>query len=382
MLHALRVLLRKEFLQIRRDPVIVRMLVVMPMIQLIILANAATFEVKRSRLWVDDRDHSASAATLIRGFVASGRFEPVQIPGVRAGQALETSDVDAILVVPADFERELQRTRRSAVQLVLNAVDGAQAGVTQGYASVIVAEAASTIAGTLTPERQPLSISLEQASVPGRPAVTISARYWFNPTLNYHWFTVPGILTQLVTLVGTLMTALNIVREKEVGTLDQLNVTPITRASFIVAKLLPLWVIAMVQLALGLTLARLLFGVPMHGNVAIIFLGAALYLVAGLSLGLWISTIADTQQQALFVTFALVMVYTLMSGLYTPVRAMPVWVQWVAQLNPVLHFISLVRAVTLKGAGVMDVMRELTSLAVLGTAICSMAVLQYRKRAS
>jgi ABC-2 type transport system permease protein len=122
--------------------------------------------------------------------------------------------------------------------------------------------------------------------------------------------------------------------------------------------------------------------VPMHGNVAIIFLGAAIYLVAGLSLGLWISTIADTQQQALFVTFALVMVYTLMSGLYTPVRAMPVWVQWVAQLNPVLHFISLVRAVTLKGAGVMDVMRELTSLAVLGTAICSMAVLQYRKRAS
>jgi ABC-2 type transport system permease protein len=369
------VLLRKEFLQIGRDPVIMRMLFVMPIIQLVVLANAATFEVKRSRLWIADQDHSQSSRGLVDAVLASGRFVAIPETGgrARADQRLQAGDIDLILVVPADFERELVRTRRGSVQLVLNAEDGAQAGVTQGYLSAILTSYASTLGARLASTVAPVA---------PRMTVSLTTRDWFNPTLNYKHFTVPGILVMLVTLVGTLMTALNIVREKEAGTLDQLNVTPISRGAFIAAKLLPLWCIALVELSVGLLISRLLFGVPLHGNLMVIYVGAGMYLAAALGVGLWISSVTETQQQALFITFALLMIYTLMSGLYTPVGGMPVWVQWVAQINPLLHFIALMRAVTLKGAGFADVSRQLVALAVIGSVILSLAVLQYRKRAS
>jgi ABC-2 type transport system permease protein len=187
---------------------------------------------------------------------------------------------------------------------------------------------------------------------------------------------------QLVTIVGTLMTALNIVREKEAGTLDQLNVTPVPRAVFILAKLLPLWSIALVELAAGLAIARFGFGVPMEGSLLLVFGAAALYLVAALGIGLWVSTVAETQQQALFVSFALLMVYILMSGLFTPVSGMPEWAQWVAQVNPLLHFISVMRSVLLKGAGFVDVLPPLAVLAGMGLVMLTIAVRQYRKRAA
>ena len=187
---------------------------------------------------------------------------------------------------------------------------------------------------------------------------------------------------QLITIVGTLMTALNIVREKEAGTLDQLNVTPIRPSVFLAAKLIPLWVIGLIEFTMGLLVAVLVFDVPVVGSLAVVYAGAALFLVAALGVGLWVSTVSDTQQQALFVTFSILMVYVLMSGLFTPVRAMPSWVQTVAQINPMMHFIALVRAVLLKGAGFADVWRQLVALAVIGITILSLSVGVYRKRAS
>jgi ABC-2 type transport system permease protein len=193
---------------------------------------------------------------------------------------------------------------------------------------------------------------------------------------------IPGILVQLVTIVGTVLTALNIVREKEIGTLDQLNVTPVTRGTFIAAKLLPMWAIAMLELSLGLLVARFVFDMPMRGSVALVFLGATVYLIAALGIGLWISTIVETQQQAMFVAFFIMMIYLLMSGLFTPVRSMPVWAQWMAQLNPVMHFIRMVRAVMLKGAGLADVYQTLVILAGFGAVFVGLALRQYAKRAA
>jgi ABC-2 type transport system permease protein len=186
----------------------------------------------------------------------------------------------------------------------------------------------------------------------------------------------------LVTITGTLLTAMNIVREKESGTLDQLNVTPVTRSTFIAAKLIPLWSLALLVLVLGLALAHLVFGVPVRGSVAVVLLAAAVYLVGALGVGLWISTVAETQQQAMFVTYAILLVYMLMSGLFTPVRGMPVWAQWVAQLSPVMHFAELMRAVLLKGAGLADVGRELAVLTGMGVAVLTLSVRRYRKRAA
>ena len=382
MLRSLRVLLTKEFLQIRRDPVILRILLIMPMIQLVLLANAATFEVKTSNLWVVDQDRTPAARALVERFTATRRFtvSGYSIDAREGDDALLDGSANAILVIPAAFERDVVRDHASTLQLVLNAENGSQAGVIQSYAAEIIARYADELAATLLPQRRAIGTGSERAPVRGRPMIEIRTRARYNTALDYKRFMVPGILVQLITLVGTLMTALNIVREKEAGTLDQLNVTPIHPSVFIAAKLLPLLVIGLVEFTLGLLIAALVFHVPMSGSIWVLYVGALLFLLAALGVGLWVSTVSETQQQALFVTFTLIMIYILMSGLFTPVRAMPGWVQVVAQVNPLMHFIAMTRAVLLKGAGVSDVWRQLLALSLLGTGILTVAIGRYRKR--
>jgi ABC-2 type transport system permease protein len=251
---------------------------------------------------------------------------------------------------------------------VFNAEDGATAGVTQSYAAQIVAAYARELGAEIMP--------LAKAA----PKMEIRARGWYNPELDYRDYMVPGILVQLVTIVGTLLTAMNIVREKELGTLDQLSVTPLSQGVFIAAKLIPLWILALFELTLGLLVARFVFHVPMLGSIPLVFGAAALYLVAALAIGLFVSTLAATQQQAMFVTFFIVMIYLLMSGLFTPIRSMPEWAQWMTQVNPVKHFIEIMRAVLLKGAGPGDVLKPLGALAVFGIVVLSLAVRQYGRR--
>ena len=369
-MRTLRFLLRKEFLQIFRDRFMLRLSIVVPIVQLLILSSAATFEVKRASMYVVDRDHSASSRALVDRLQASRRFTVVGAsPSMeKANEAMLQRKAGLILSVPADFERDLVRTHAARVQLVLNAEDGAMAGVTQSYAAQIIAAYARELGAAFAP--------LARTA----PVLEVRARSWYNPDLDYRDYMVPGILVQLVTVVGTLLTAMNIVREKELGTLDQLSVTPLSQGVFIAAKLIPLWLIALFELTLGLLVARFVFHVPMLGSIPLVFGAAAIYLVAALGIGLWVSTLAGTQQQAMFVTFFIVMIYLLMSGLFTPIRSMPAWAQWLAQANPVKHFIEIMRAVLLKGAGVGDVLRPLGALAVFGVVVLTLAVRQYGRR--
>jgi ABC-2 type transport system permease protein len=382
-MRALGFLLRKEFLQIFRDKVIVRMLFVIPLLQMLVLSNAATFEVKRARLFVVDHDGSEMSRGVVRQLVASGRFvHTASSPSVAvADTAMLDRRADIIVVLPAGFERDVTQWGRGNVQLLLNAEDGAAAGVIQSYASQILADYARDLGTELRPTLATSGARPEVVPQRGRPVIEVRRRGWYNPELRYRDFMVPGILVVLVTIIGTLLTAVNIVREKESGTLDQLNVTPVTRGAFIAAKLIPLWSLALVVLGIGLALGHFVFGVPVKGSLLLVFLAAAVYLVGALGIGLWVSTIAETQQQAMFVSYALMLVYLLMSGLFTPVRAMPDWAQWVAQASPVMHYTSLMRAVLLKGAGIADVARELVVLAVMGLAVLTLAVRQYHKRA-
>ena len=383
-MRALRFLLRKEFLQIFRDPALVRMLFMIPVVQLLVLSNAATFEVKRARMYVVDHDASTMSRGVVDRLAASGRFARAASSGsVSLGDdALMRREVELILVIPAGFERDIVRERRAEVQLQLNAEDGAAAAVTQAYAREILARYAVELGAKLTPASAVAGARAERPPVRGQPAVQVRTRGWYNAELDYRHYMVPGILVQLLTIVGTLLTAMNIVREKEAGTLDQLNVTPITKSVFIAAKLIPLWIISMVVLSIGLVVAKVAFGVPMLGSLFLVFGGAALYLVAALGIGLWVSAVTETQQQAMFVNFSILMIYLLMSGLFTPVSSMPEWAQWVARFNPMMHFISLMRAVMLKGAGLVDVARDLAVLATAGAVVLTIAVRQYHKRSA
>ena len=363
-------LLRKEFLQITRDRLMLRQMFLVPVIQLLILSNAATFEVRTAEMYVVDLDQSAASRGLVDRLRASGRFE---VAGASASMRLAEQEMlgrraGLILGVPEGFERDVTRDRLGHVQLVLNAEDGAAAGVTQSYAAQIIRRYAAELGASVRPV------------VRDAPAVEVRARPWYNPELIYRDYMIPGILVQLVTVIGTLMTAMNIVREKEIGTLDQIQVTPLARGTFIAAKLIPLWIIALIELAIGLVIARLVFRVPMEGSVLLVFFAASIYLVAALGVGLWVSTVAQTQQQAMFVTFFILMIYLLMSGLFTPVRSMPEWAQWIAEFNPLKHFIIVMRAVMLKGATLADVTRELLVLATFGAVVLSLAVRQYGRR--
>ena len=232
-----------------------------------------------------------------------------------------------------------------------------------------------------------LGVSLPRGTAGVSGAMTVGApldlrtQGWFNPSRNYKHYMVPALLVSLTTIIGLLLTAQNIAREKELGTLDQLNVTPITKGQFITAKLLPFWLLSLVIFSIGLIIGKVVFGIPTRGSVPLVFLSAAIYLVVALGIGLWISTFTSTQQQTMFVAFFIVLIYLLMSGLFTPVDSMPRWAQWVAEANPVKHFVFIMRAVLVKGAGVETILRPLAILAVGGVAVLSLAVRQYSKQA-
>jgi ABC-2 type transport system permease protein len=374
-MRTLRFLLRKEFLQIARDRTMLAMLIAAPVIQLLILSNATTFEIRRTKMYLVDADHSTASRGLVQRMVASGRFVVAEASGSgeRADEALLKRDVSMVLEVPPDFERDLVRTGHAPVQMIFNAEDGAAAGILRSYATRIL----SSYSAELSTEYG--RGGRGGGAGAGSARIQVRTRGWYNPELSYTHFMVPGILVLLVTVIATAMTSMNIVREKEIGTLEQLNVTPITKGQFIASKLLPFWIIALVDLAIGLAVGRLVFGIPVRGSLPLIFGAAMVYLFAALGIGLWVSTIAQTQQQAMFFSFALNMIYLLMSGLFTPLQSMPGWAQWLAELSPMKHFIVIMRAVLVKGAGLADVRAPLLVLAVYGGAVLMLSVRSYSK---
>ena len=380
-MRTIRFLVRKEFLQIFRDRATLFQMVMIPMVQLVLLSFAATFEVKTTHMHVVDLDRSSTSRALLSRFTSTGRFD---VAGYSASMASANRDLLAgeatlILAIPANFETTLVREGNAAVQLVLNAEQGAAAGIVRGYATQILAAYSAELGAELRPNVRNVRAPGSAPPARGVPTIEARTRAWYNPDMNYKDYMVPGILVSLVTIIGTLMTAQNIAREKELGTLEQLNATPITRGQFIAAKLIPFWIVAIVELTLGLALARLLFGIPLEGNLLIVFVAASIFLIGALGLGLWISTLAETQQQAMFITFFILVVYLLLGGIYTPIDSMPRVIQWVAQANPITHFVVIMRAVLVRGAGFADVAGRLAILGLFAAVIFSLAVRQHHK---
>ena len=373
-------LARKELTQVFRDRILTVQVLLAPLLQLLVFSNVASFEVREVRVAIVDRDRSPVSARVVSAFEASGRFRTVLVTDADAvaDRALLTRDVSMVLRLPRGLARDLARTGAGPVQVVLNAEDGASAAVVRGYAARILDGVARDVA-VASPSAAPGGIA-PASLVPARIDVRVRTRS--NPEGRYVGQMAAGLLALLMTLVGTLMTAQTIAREREIGTIEQLNATPITRTEFVVGKLLPFWGLGLVTFTVGLVLMRVVLGIELAGSPVVAALGAAVYLVAALGLGLLISTVVETQQQAMFVVFFVFVVLLFLSGLYTPTTSMPRWAQALAEANPITHVIRLFRAVLLRGATLADVARELAILAAFAAGLLGLAIVRYRKTAA
>lgn len=371
-MRTLRFLLQKEFRQIFRDPSILRLIFVMPAIQLIVLPWAADYEIRNIKLAVIDHDHSSYSRNLVNKVTASGYFILTDYTGSyqEALSEIEHDRADIILEIPASFEKNLVKESEAALFMAVNAINGVKAGLGSSYLRSIIRD--------YNKEVRTEWIQFPRFSP--ETNIEITSSNWFNPLMNYKVFMVPGMLVLLLTMVGANLTAINIVREKEIGTIEQINVTPVKKAHFILGKLIPFWVLGLVVFTIGFLIARLFYGIVPFGSMLTIYVFAAVYLLAVLGLGLLISTYADSQQQAMLISFFLMMIFVLMSGLYTSIDSMPDWAKAVTKANPVSYFIQVVRMVVLKGSGLSDIKYQLLTIGGFAVLLNSWAILNYHKR--
>lgn len=338
-----------------------------PLMQLLVLSFAVTFEIKVIKLDITDNDNTITSRRLISHFRASS-FYQVSSSGNDSHDGLkmlQKGDAHQVLIILPGFEKALTLSQPSKVQIVTDAINGSAAALMNVYTVSIINEF----------NREILKEMFPGAGLP----VNLTSSFWFNPELDYKTYMVPGILVLLVTIIGMFLSGMNIVREKELGTIEQINVTPIKKHQFIAGKLIPFWIIALFELAFGLVLARLVFDIPILGNIFLIFLVASVYLLVIMGLGVFVSTVTHNQQQAMFMAWFVLVIFILMSGIFTPVESMPTWAHNLNLLNPIAYFINIIRMIMLKGSEIQNIIGSLLILAGYGILMLSLSVWRYRK---
>lgn len=348
------------------------MIVALPIIQLIIMPLAADYEIKNINISIVDHDRSSYSRRLIDKIVASGYFKLNDYSSSfeESFEEFQLNNSDLVLEIPASFEKDLVRENNSNLLIAVNAINGTNASVGSAYLSRIIANFNADIRLDWVQPQKFNKI----------PTIEVASLNWFNPSLNYPFFMVPGILVILVTMVGSYMCALNIVKEKEVGTIEQINVTPIKKHIFILGKLIPFWVIGIIVFSIGLLgVARVIYDIVPVGSLLLMYGFLSIYLIALLGIGLLISTYSTTQQQAMSLAFFCIMIFILMGGLFTPIDSMPVWAKWIAAANPVTYFIDVMRMVVLKGSGFSDIKNHLLIITGMAIFFNSWAIWNYKK---
>lgn len=365
----LKVLLKKEFKQIFRNKAILAISLVAPIMQFLILPLAANFEFKNINLAVVDHDHSSYSIKLVSEITGSGYFKLIAYDANyrQAYRLIETDQADLILEIPQGFERNLVREHVQKVFIAVNAINGTKASIGGSYLGGIIAEFNKDILPELMP-----GVALNNR-------IEITTNGWFNPNLNFKIALIPGILAMLVTLIGGFLTALNIVKEKETGTIEQINVTPIRKRDFILAKLIPFWILANIVFTIGLILSWLIYDIVPVGNVLVLYAFIAVYLLAVLGFGLLVSTFCSTQQQAMFVMFFFLLIFILMGGLFTSIDSMPEWAKVITLFNPINYMITVMRMVMLKGSGFSDIIPQFIAVLAMAAVLNFWAVVNYKK---
>jgi ABC-2 type transport system permease protein len=368
----LRYLIEKEFKQTFRNAFIPKLILVFPFMVLLVFPWATNQEIKNINVTVIDRDHSTWSKRLSEKIGASTYFNLVSYANSNdEGMAvLEDGKTDMLLEIQPDFEKNLMNAGAADVMISANAVNIMKGGLGSGYMNAIVQDFANEIRAERIQTSGKTELPLIQVIPQGR----------FNVFLDYKVFMIPALIVILMTLLCGFLPALNIVSEKEIGTIEQINVTPVKKFSFILGKLIPYWTIGLFVFTLTLGLAALIYGLVPKGNLLTIYLSVLIYISTVSGLGLVISNYSSTLQQAMFVIFFFLIIFILISGLFTPIASMPQWAQIFTYFNPLRYFIEIMRMTFLKGSGFLDIWRQLAALGVCALALNGWALISYRKR--
>jgi ABC-2 type transport system permease protein len=374
-------IIRKEFRQAFREPRMRGMLFVPPLVQLFVFGFAVNLDVDHATLAWMDGDRTYQSRALLADFQGSGRFDVVAQPANdrEVQQLLDSSSADLVVRVLPGFERDLERGRPLSVQVLINGTNSNTASIVSGYASSIITSFASQAMqdrsrDLLSARQVPAAVSFHL------PRIGLQTRVWFNPDLLSRNYFVPGIVVNIIMLVTLMLTAMAVVREKEIGTMEQLMVTPIRPIELMLGKTLPFALVGLADTALVVVAALLLFHVPFRGSALLLFSCAGLFLMTTLGAGLFISTISKTQQQAMMTTFLFFQPFFLLSGFAFPIRNMPDSIRYLTYLNPVRYFMEIVRGLFLKGSGISVLWPQMLALAIFGVVILTLSSLRFRKR--
>jgi len=373
-------LIKKEFIQTFRDRRMVGLIFIAPVFQLVIFGFAVTMDVEHIYLAVWDRDRSQQSRELVRSFVNSGYFEYKRtIDGQRDIEAFFLEDRgDAVLVIPPGFSKDLARVRTASLQVIIDGTNSNYATIVSGYVDGIVT--------TFVQKSLKSMVNLMRAQVPeaagavSLPILNPEIRVWYNPNLESSVFMVPGVICLLLMVITALLTSLAVIREREIGTIEHIIVTPIKPYQFILGKIAPFAIIGFIDVFLIILVGTYLFEVPVRGSVPLLLVASALFLFTTLGLGLFFSTISHTQQQAMFVTFMFLMPAVLLSGFFYPISNMPTIFQWLTYANPLRYFLVIIRGIFLKGNGIDVLMDQFVALAVFGVVIFGLSSLRFQKR--
>ena len=372
-MRQLKYLIKKEFLQIIRDKTILKMIIILPVIQLLILPWAATFEQRNISISIIDNDYSSYSRRLINKVSSSGFFQLTAYTDnyIQSFETVEQNKADLILEIPTSFENKFIRNQQVEIMLLVNAINGQKANLGVAYLSQIISNFNKNII---------LQQGLPPHSFNQFNKINIIPNFKYNTEMSYKNFMVPGILAMLLTLIGGVLSALNIVREKEIGTIEQINVTPIPKIIFILGKQIPFLIIGFGILTIGLLITFLVYGIFPKGNILWVYFFSFFYLLAFLGAGLVVSIYSNNQQQAMFISSFFMIIFFLLSGLFTPISSMPKWAQTITLFNPVRYFVETIRLVFMKGSSLKEIFPQLTSIIYFSIFFNIWAILGYRKK--
>lgn len=361
-------LLEKEFKQFFRDPGLPKMAIAFPVLMMLVFPFAVSMEIRNINLVVVDENRTEVSSELIQTCTASGYFNLVEVSSnpERAMDLMDRNRADAILTIGSDLDRKLGRGEDLPVGIKVNTINGTKGSIGAGYLT-------SSVRQFYTRKKAGQGESAASFSL------DVSPKYYFNPFLDYKKFMVPALIVIAITMLTGFFPALNIVSEKERGTIEQINVTPVRRSAFILCKMIPYWLVAFFVLSACLLIAWLVYGYSCAGSVGLMYLFTAFNIMVTAGMGLLISNYSDNAQQAMFITWFFMMVFMLVSGIFTPIASMPSWAKVLTYLNPMRYYADAMRAIYMKGSTFLDLWKDALGLLTIGSVMITWAILSYRK---